>query len=184
MPHKFWKHKCKGGAEIGQGVEICPNCGEHGVYDGWHYSVIEFMAAYSARTGLAPYGEHRALADELIGSRMKKCPQCDGNGVIDINQGESCSNCPLCRGMLAIFDGTQEELDALRQEVLRAYPYAAPGTRAPEGEEKSGFTGGIFIRPTDNSAEAIEETAKTIAKALGVEQGKKKPADNENSSTS
>jgi hypothetical protein len=176
MPHKFWKHTCTEKGEIGLGVEVCPDCGEHGTYDGWHFSVIEFMGAYVQRTGLKPYGAHRVLADKLIESRMKNCPQCDGRGMIDINHGESYKICSMCHGKLAIFDGSQEELESLQQEVLRAYPYAVPGTHNPDGEETSGFTGGIFIRPKDNSPESKNETANAIAEALGVRQGKKKPA--------
>jgi hypothetical protein len=175
MPRKFWKHNCKG-TEVGRGVEICPDCGKRGTYDGWHYTVIEFMGAYTRRTGLAPYGVHRALADELIESRMKKCPQCNGRGVIDINNGESWKSCSMCKGNLCIFDGSQEELEALRQEVLHAYPYALPGTHNPDGEETSGFTGGIFIRPKDKSLEARNDMVNAITEALGIKDEKKKPA--------
>ncbi len=175
MPRKFWNHICKG-TKIGRAVEICPECGKRGTYDGWHYTVIEFMGAYTRRTGLAPYGAHRALADELIESRMKTCPQCNGRGVIDINNGESCKSCSMCNGNLCLFDGSQEELEALRQEVLRVYPYALPGTHDPGGEETSGFTGGIFIRPKDGSPEARNEMVNTILEALDNKKDKKKPA--------
>lgn len=175
MTHVFWKHKCKGGGEIGLGVEICPTCGKRGTYDGWHYSVIEFMGAYTRRTGLKPYGTHRALADELIESRMKTCPQCNGRGVIDINNGESCTRCSMCNGDLSIFDGSQEELEALRQKVLRVYPYAQPGTHNPDGEETSGFRGGLFIRPKDDSPEARNDMVNTILEALDNKNDKKKP---------
>jgi hypothetical protein len=175
MPRKIWFHNCKG-SRIGRGVEICPECGKRGTYDGWHYSVIEFMGAYTRRTGLAPYGTHRALADELIESRMKRCTQCNGRGVIDINNGESFTSCSVCKGNLSIFDGSQEELEALRQEVLRVYPYALPGTHNPNGEETSGFTGGIFIRPKDKSAKARDEMINKILEALDNKVDKKKPA--------
>lgn len=182
MTRRFWKHNCQGKGEIGRGVEICPDCGERGTYDGWHYSVVEFMGAYVSRTGLKPYGAHRALADELIEPRMKSCPQCDGRGVIDINNGESCTRCSMCKGNLCIFDGNQEELEALREKVLQVYPNAAPGTHNPDSEEASDFTGGIFIRPKDNSPEARNDTVNAIAEALGIEHDKKKHAKKKKSS--
>jgi hypothetical protein len=176
MPHKFWKHNCKGGSEIGRGVEICPDCGERGTYDGWHYSVVEFMSVYSRRTGLKPYGAHRALADKLLNPRFKTCKTCNGRGVIDINNGEDCKNCSTCNGDLSIFDGSQEELETLRQEVLRVYPYALPGTHDPDGEKISSFRGGIFIRPKDDSPEARNDMVNTILDALDNKNDKKKPA--------
>jgi len=112
---------------------------------------------------------------------MKRCPECNGRGVIDINNGESYKQCSMCNGNLDFFDGSQEELEALRQEVLRVYPYAAPGTHNPDGEEASGFTGGIFIRPKDKSPEVLTDTSNAIAEALGIKPDKKKSAKNKKS---
>jgi hypothetical protein len=172
MPHKMWVHNCKESydSRIGLGVELCPDCGERGKYDGWHYSVIEHMSAYSSRTGLAPIGAHRALADKLINPHMKACKKCKGRGVLDIENGKYCKTCPNCKGNQYIFDGSEEELAELRREVLQS----------PPDPESDGYTGGFFIRPKDSSAKSIKEASKAMARALGI-TGKRKVAKSKSS---
>jgi hypothetical protein len=43
MPWKKWVHNCKKyrGSKVWWGVEICPDCGQRGEYDGWEYSYQE-----------------------------------------------------------------------------------------------------------------------------------------------
>ena len=161
MPHIMWVHNCKKlhNGSVGLGVEVCPDCGEHGQYDGWHFSVVESMCAYHQRTGLAPFGPHRALADKLITPHMKACEQCKGIGVIDVENGKSWKDCPTCHGAQYLFDGTEKELEALRQKIYIAFPDVKPGavsTKGTNAEAPSVYQGGGFFRATDKSLEAYK----------------------------
>ena len=174
MPWPSWAHECPISQTTERGgKEICPKCGQRGQFEGWHYSVVEFMGVYSRRTGLAPFGPHRKLADELIQSRMKKCERCGGSGMLDVNNGESWRTCPDCHGLLAVFDGSPEELEELRQKVLAVFPEAAPGSARKEEPAQTppaegGFTGGGFFRPKpkDRSLQAYKGWMNSILAAV------------------
>jgi hypothetical protein len=126
MPHKIWKHQCnKYEATVWIRTEVCSYCEKRGAYDGWGYTHIEAMFAYQQRTGLKPIGPHRQLADKLLDPRMKICEQCKGRGLLDINQGERWEMCPRCKFAGYVFDGSAEELEALRQQVISAFPDVA-----------------------------------------------------------
>lgn len=125
MPHKMWKHQCKDGPTVAMGTEICPDCGTRGEYDGWWYSRIDAMSQYQKRTGLKPIGPHRPMADDLLERHMKMCEQCNGRGLLDINNGENYESCPLCQGIGCLFDGSLEQLESLRRRILASYPDAA-----------------------------------------------------------
>jgi hypothetical protein len=184
MPWKYWFHNCtkSNGARIGRTTEICPECGERGQYDGWHYSVVEFMGAYSRRTKLKPYGPHRALADKLLDPRMPACSICHGRGVLDVNNGERYEMCPNCKGSLALFDGTEEEFEALRQKVLDEFPDAAAGTPSTPSTTQTtntsgGFTGGGFFRPfpADRTLQAYKDWSNNMFTAMRPTSEDKKP---------
>jgi len=124
MPRKMWIHKCGNYHDtiVWRGVEVCPDCGIRANYDGWHFSMIEEMAAYQHRTSLKPVGQHRPLADRLLDPYMHVCAQCLGKGLIDINDGGDWKICPACKGAEYLFGGDKEEFDALRKEILIAFP--------------------------------------------------------------
>ena len=161
MPHIMWVHNCEKGhnSNIGLGVEVCPECGQRGQYDGWHFSVVESMCAYHQRTGLQPFGPHRALADKLLRPHMKACEQCKGVGVIDIEHGKSFQDCPGCHGAQYLFDGTEEELEAIRQEIYIAFPEVKPGAvnlKNANYSTPTSYEGGGFFRAADKSLEAYK----------------------------
>ena len=161
MPNKMWEHKCEKyhNSKIGLGVEVCPDCGQHGQYVGWHFSVVESMGAYSQRTSLKPIGPHRSLADKLLSPHMKACDHCKGVGVIDVENGKTWKDCPGCHGAQYLFDGTEEELEAIRQEIYNTFPDAKPGvvsTKSTNDAAPSSYEGGGFFRPADKSLEAYK----------------------------
>jgi hypothetical protein len=180
MPHKTWIHECtKSHRTEQQGAEICSDCGQRGQYDGWQLGMHEAMLAYQIRTGLRPIGPHRGMADELLDRRWKDCEQCHGRGVNTINDGASYEICPRCHLAQYLFDGSQEEFEELIKRIVSVFP-SAP-VDAPLGLEPKqaadlhgGFTGGIFIKPKDNSPEAIDATVKAIMKALDTKDTSKK----------
>jgi hypothetical protein len=141
MAHKHWKHHCSvTKREEYLGEEICPECDQRGEYAGYHLSVVEQMCSYAVRTKLAPFGPHRQFADTLLGPFFKKCPNCDGQGLVDVSEvdhieiryGHDGMVCPMCRMGKYLFDGTPEEFEAIRKQVLTAYP----GVESPKNRER------------------------------------------------
>ena len=161
MPHKLWVHNCKElhNSSVGLGAEVCPDCGEHGQYAGWHFGVVESMCAYHQRTGLSPIGPHRPLADKLITPHMQVCEQCKGVGVIEIENCKSFKDCPGCHGAQFLFDGTDEELEALRQEIYLEFPEVKQGLVRMKSmiyETPASYEVGGFVRRTDKSLKAYK----------------------------
>ncbi len=82
-----------------------------------------------------------------------------GAGVIDIENGKAWKDCPGCHGEQYLFDGTEEELDALRQQIYIAFPDIKPGamsTKSTTNVTPPSYQGGGFFRPTDKSLEAYK----------------------------
>lgn len=144
MAHKQWKHYCKvKKSEVYLGREICLDCNETGEYAGYRLSVVEHMSSYSGRTKLPPYGEHRSFTDTLFAPYFEKCPNCDGQGVVDttddaLASGYKCSICPVCHFNRELFTGTPEEFDAIRKQVITAYfPPKAANAEIPPTTERA-----------------------------------------------
>jgi hypothetical protein len=150
------------------------------------------MCSYSGRTKLPPYGEHRSFTDTLFDPYFEKCPNCDGQGVVDTTEnnhasGDKCSICPVCHFNQYLFTGTPEEFDAIRKQVITAYfpsktgaktdapattetapqpppPASEPAPLPPTSPAASSQA--FFTRPADDSKEGIKKMAKEIAGAL------------------
>jgi len=107
----------------------CQTCGALHEFAGWFRHRHESMAAYQYAHGLKPIGPHRALADELLGPSRTWCRQCGGSGILtgDVNRWHMC---PSCEGTGGYWTCTEEQLEALRGQVLERFPDAAV-TRTP-----------------------------------------------------
>jgi hypothetical protein len=153
-------------------VEICPECGERGRFNGWGLSVVELMAQYQRIHNLRAIGPHRTMEDELFHGRMKACKQCGGVGVIGLNNDEDHIICPGCDFRGYLFDGSEEEFESIRQKIIAVYPTAEPGTLLPKPAEdpqtNGGFMGGGFFRPmpTDRSLQAYKDWMNGIMGTL------------------
>ena len=171
MTHKTYTHHCKKnqGREVTLGTEICPDCGEIGEFAGWGKSVIEHMSSYQRRYNLRALGPHRRMTDKLFSDRMIECDRCNGVGVIGVNDNEYDVDCPKCEFKGYLFDGTPEEFESIRKEIITVYPTAEPGTplsEPPQTIPPEGFVGGGFSKPADLSKESIREWAKGFLKSL------------------
>ena len=127
MPNKTYQHAC---GHCSRFLDVCPECGERGAYDGWGYSMVEMMCASVRRYGLSPNGPHRAYAAELFKNAFWPCLRCSGRGNL-ILPDESYRECPRCHG-----DGKRPtmplpEIAALRDRVLERYPEARGGGQWP-----------------------------------------------------
>ena len=90
---------------------------------------------------------------------MKVCEQCKGVGVIDIENGKSFKDCPGCHGAQYLYDGTEEELEALRQEIYLVYPEVKHGMvrmKSMINITPASYEVGGFIQRTDRSLEAYK----------------------------
>jgi hypothetical protein len=107
----------------------CQTCGALHEFAGWFRHRHESMAAYQYAHGLKPIGPHRALADELLGPSRTWCRQCGGSGILtgDVNRWHKCPSCEETGGYWTC---TEEQLEALRGQVLERFPDAAV-TRTP-----------------------------------------------------
>ena len=97
-------------------------------------SVIERMAAYVRRYGLAPIGPHRPLADRLLQGAAEPCEACAGKSR-DVK-------CVACSGSGYVVRWSQAQIDAARAQVLKEFPHAAtpqiqPPDEAPLEEDAS-----------------------------------------------
>jgi hypothetical protein len=189
MSYRAWVHNCsnKGIKRTYEAEEICPECGERGIYDGWHYSVVEYMCMYTHGTKLPPYGPHRPFADILFFPSFKKCPKCKDTKKVPTGDGDF-TDCDLCPRELYVFKGTPEEFEAIRKQVLTAYPSERSGQNKepippttepapepppppnePEPQHPSSPDASptaFFTRPADDSAQAREDMAEGIANAI------------------
>lgn len=198
MAHKHWKHFCNvTKREEYLGKEICPECDQRGEYAGYHLSVVEHMCSYAVRTRLAPFGPHRQFADTLLDPFFKKCPNCNGQGLVEVSEedyieikyGHDGTVCPVCKMGKFFFDGTPEEFEAIRKQVLTAYPgfespknkdrvlpttEPAPEPPPPPGEPEplpptspSASPQAFFTRPAGKSKKDLERMARDLADSLG-----------------
>ena len=88
----------------------------------------ERMAAYQYVYGLKPNGPHRPLADRLLTPLRITCERCEGRGLCsgpDVNRWYLCS---VCEGTRGFWSRSPEEIEAVRREVLQAFPDAAVGS--------------------------------------------------------
>jgi len=133
MPGKLWRPTCGCWPNlVGQGSPRCDRCGKRGVPAGWQYGLIELMGVYARLRGLKPLGDHRPLADKLFKGTTTKCLRCNGSGLLDAKRGKTWIDCPDCRGLRHVYIISREEVEAIRQKVLDAYPNAgAPWTWPP-----------------------------------------------------
>ena len=106
------------------GHVTCDECGQAGEYDGPQYSMIEAIGAYQRRTGLKAVGLHRKMADELFHQRFVACAGCHGQGLIDYHHGVGYIVCGNCHGNGYIFNGSKEEWQDIREQVLGSFPDA------------------------------------------------------------
>jgi len=173
MPNRFWVHHCAKwqGGTVRRGVEICPDCGQRGEYDGWGNSMIEDMGSYQRSHGILPIGPHRAMADELFRNLWKPCPTCNGKGWIDINHGERCEICLECENGGYIFAGSKEEFETIRKQILAAFPGADPDfpwgkPRFTPEQLQASYQGGFFLRPKDDSLQAYKDFINGAMKAI------------------
>jgi hypothetical protein len=198
MAHKHWKHYCSvKKTEEYLSEEICPECNQRGEYAGYRLSVVEHMCSYSVRTKLASFGPHRQFADTLLEPFFKKCPNCDGQGLVEVSEdnyfeikyGHDGTVCPMCRMGKYLFDGTPDEFEAIRKQVLTAYP----GVESPKNSERvipttepasepppppgepqpspptspSASPQAFFTRPSGKSKNELKKTVGDLADAIG-----------------
>ena len=101
-------------------------------------SVIERMAAYVRRYGLAPIGPHRPLADRLLQGAAEPCEACAGKSR-DVK-------CVACSGSGYVVRWSQAQIDAARAQVLKEFPHAAapkfslPDEAPPEEDASLGLS--------------------------------------------
>jgi hypothetical protein len=146
---------------------------------------------------LAPFGPHRQFADTLLDPFFKKCPNCNGQGLMEVSKedifeithGHDGTVCPVCKMGRYLFDGTPEEFEAIRKQVLTAYP----GVESPKKRERlipttepapepppspdepkssppaspSATPQAFFAKPAGKSKKDLEKTARGLADALG-----------------
>jgi len=131
MPIQWWKHTCpRSGETTFTNKPSCPHCSEPLEYDGWLLGMHEDMAVYQYVYGLKPIGPHRPMADRLLVPLRLLCKACAGRGLRPSRENERWRLCPVCEGTQGIWRCTPEEVEAVRREVLRAFPDAEV-TRCP-----------------------------------------------------
>lgn len=124
MPLQFWKHTCPEVGGVATTNRVCTYCGRQQEYDGWHLHMYENMAVYQYVYGLKPTGPHRPLADRLLTPLRITCKACAGRGLRTGREGDRWSLCPACEGTGGTWSSSPEEVEAVRREVLRAFPHA------------------------------------------------------------
>jgi phage FluMu protein Com len=95
--------------------------------------MIELMGCYQQLHGLKALGDHRPLTDKLFEGTTTKCLRCNGSGLLDAKGGKTCVHCPRCRGLRVVYIISQEEVEAIRQKVIEAYPNAGAPWKWPPG---------------------------------------------------
>ena len=125
MPYKGWKPTCSCRTSYSPTATVCPDCGQEAEYMGWQSNMYESMARYQTLYELKPIGPHRRFQDELFRSTTVACSACEGRGLLDRNGGADWESCRVCRGLGAVFYITPEEVRAIRDQVLEAFPEAA-----------------------------------------------------------
>ena len=125
MPYRIWKHTCEESGSCLMNTPVCKYCGCEGEYDGWRYNMYGDMARSQTFYGLKPIGSHRPLQAELFRGTTVACEACEGRGILDRNHGAAWETCGVCRGLGGLFCITPEEVRAIRNQVLEAFPEAA-----------------------------------------------------------
>jgi hypothetical protein len=106
MPHKTWVHICKEtGEKVWLGEEICRSCGEKGIPDGYGLTGIEAMGNFGKLTGLPPIGPHQKTLPDF----SLRCPACQGEGVVIIEQWDKWFSCRSCGGTGQIVNVPQKK---------------------------------------------------------------------------
>jgi Zn finger protein HypA/HybF involved in hydrogenase expression len=126
MPQRLWKHNCPDNKSLlFMGTEICEQCGQKGIYIGWHYGMYERMSVYQRVTGLKPVGPHRPMAHKLLSPLLCHCVQCKGEGLINNAIEDDYDHCPECDGKgYYVPEGMYPEFQKLRLQILEIYPEA------------------------------------------------------------
>jgi hypothetical protein len=103
----------------------CLLCGQPGKFYGWWLGRYERMAQYQYIYGLKVDGPHSSMARRLLFPMRKPCPDCGGRGLSWSEARASDTRpCTSCEGTGEFLACSQEEFDALRRQVLDAYPEA------------------------------------------------------------
>src|SRR5438093_253023 len=123
MPSRMWKYLCSCSNGMASSP-YCERCGLEGTYAGWHYTMIEAMARYQKLYGLKPIGPHRDLTEHIFKGTMYECPKCLGRGLLDTSRSDQYTKCRECHGNGYRWRISAEDIQALRQQVLNAYPEA------------------------------------------------------------
>jgi hypothetical protein len=125
MPIQYWKHTCaESGGTVRTTRPLCPDCGEPQEYDGWHLGMYERMAVYQYVYGLKPMGPHSPLVERRLTPLRLTCRACAGRGLRAGRQNERWSLCPACEGTGGTWTCSSEEVEAIRREIMRAFPDA------------------------------------------------------------
>jgi hypothetical protein len=133
MPHKMYKHVCRGRGEVTEGASVCRFCGQKATFGFWSHSVVEFMGRYQERSGLKALGPHRQYADRLLALVLTPCGVCGGTGLIE--QGEErCWQCSECAGRGTMPAPTDPFVQEIVRLVCERYPDARPRRRWEESD--------------------------------------------------
>lgn len=126
MPIRMWKHECPagGGTYLEGQQKRCEKCGQLSVYDGWHLTMHEAMAAHQAFYGMKPLGPHHKRVHRLLGPLQTLCHVCSGQGIVTDPATDTWSMCSVCGGTGSLWTVPQEEVEKVRQRILREFPDA------------------------------------------------------------
>ena len=131
-PQRMWKHFCRStgdaGGEVLNGREICDECGQTGVFDGWHHNIYGMMGRYQRLTGFRPIGPHRPLVDQLLLRRC--CEACGGRGFLDIDEGSGWRECACCGGGGYFLTGTPAEIAEIQRRIAAEFRWYWVGDEA------------------------------------------------------
>ena len=94
------------------------------MFDGWRLSMWEAARVYHYVYGLNPLGPHRPLANSLFAGMRDRCVRCGGRRILTLD-GETWRDCPACEGTGGVWNGSFEEVDAVRRRVVARWPEAS-----------------------------------------------------------
>jgi hypothetical protein len=123
MPQRMWKIIC--GCSSGWvGRPDCDLCRQPNEYVGWSYGMYERMAIYQYRYGVRPIGPHRKLADEMIGPHIRRCEQCNGEGLLTDFATNTWEWCHACEATGSTVDCDSETLRRIHEHIEADFPGA------------------------------------------------------------
>lgn len=102
----------------------CSDHGEPGEFKEWTLPLNQLMARYMLIYQVAATGEHRPLANELLGPLRITCSLCDGSGLLGGVDDPEPAWCPNCRGSGGRWNCTREEFERRRDQILEKFPEA------------------------------------------------------------